>query len=493
MIVAKLLAKKLHAGAVHFSYSKLGRLAVLHRYDAVVEGGLAQITPKPDLCTTRVAARRSLFFSMVRLHKGLKLYAREKKCAWEMDDAEWQAVTEFLAIFDIAHKVATLVQTEQLMVSSLALILKEEMMSNLRGDSLTVVELNKVTKSPRLPRVKVARADLTALGEVGLKRATLEGERRYCGNTTEELTGLPVVLMDRDKLGLLLDPRTLNCAHIAHRPGLKEECLALLEEEYVRFGLRAREFKAEAEAALQAKEAARFERAGKAAAGKAAAGKAAAGKQAAVADPVVAAAAPAPARMAMAWSEDEDESECEDEGEMDAEAAAAAALETTIAELKAEFKTVFKNWRRQAGQIDWRALSEVLELGLVLPTDRELTPLDLWEADMGKVLKHVFINADKSGHLFGYLPKMATTSRGSIAQNTAVSFCERINSAANQTVTKGNTLLGPDEVNMLTVLRVNRKFMAYMRKRHPKASEQHFNMTVVSSEDNAADSDPEGE
>ena len=88
---------------------------------------------------------------------------------------------------------------------------------------------------------------------------------------------------------------------------------------------------------------------------------------------------------------------------------------------------------------------------------------------------------------------MATTSRGSIAQNTAVSFCERINSAANQTVTKGNTLLGYDEVNMLMVLRVNRKFMAYMRKRHPKASEKHFNMAVVSSEDKAADSDPEDE
>ena len=110
----------------------------------------------------------------------------------------------------------------------------------------------------------MARADLTAVGEEGLKRTTLEGERRYCGNTTEELTGLPVVLMERDKLGLLLDPRTLNCAHIAHRPGLKEECLALLEEEYVRFGLHAREFKAEAKAALQAKEAARFEHAGNA-------------------------------------------------------------------------------------------------------------------------------------------------------------------------------------------------------------------------------------
>jgi hypothetical protein len=110
----------------------------------------------------------------------------------------------------------------------------------------------------------VARADLTAVGEEGLKRATLEGERRYCGNTIEELTGLPVMLMERDKLGLLLDPRTLNCAHIAHHPGLKEECLALLEEEYVRFGLHAREFKAESKAALQAKEAARFEHAGNA-------------------------------------------------------------------------------------------------------------------------------------------------------------------------------------------------------------------------------------
>ena len=90
-------------------------------------------TRPTGLCTTRVAARRSLFFSMARLHKGLKLYAHDKKCAWEMDEAEWQAVTEFLAIFDGAHNVTTLVQTEQLMVS------------NLRSDTLTVVELGKVT------------------------------------------------------------------------------------------------------------------------------------------------------------------------------------------------------------------------------------------------------------------------------------------------------------------------------------------------------------
>jgi hypothetical protein len=42
---------------------------------------------------------------------------------------------------------------------------------------------------------------------------------------------------------------------------------------------------------------------------------------------------------------------------------------------------------------------------------------------------------------------------------------------------------------MLTVLRVNRDFMKYMRKRHPAASQQHFNMTVISADDNAADSE----
>ena len=88
---------------------------------------------------------------------------------------------------------------------------------------------------------------------------------------------------------------------------------------------------------------------------------------------------------------------------------------------------------------------------------------------------------------------LATTSRGSIAGNTAFSFCERIISAANQAVTKGNTLLGSDEANILTVLRVNRKFIAHMRKHHPEASQQHFDMAVFSAGDNAAESDSEGE
>ena len=147
-----------------------------------------------------------------------------------------------------------------------------------------------------------------------------------------------------------------------------------------------------------------------------------------------------------------------------------------------------KNFCKQAAKIKWPSLSAKLDLGLKLPADRAIEPLDLWDADMGKVIKLVFIDADPTGTVFGYLPQMATTSRGSIGAYLAASFCERINSAANQVVTKGNTLLSDAEVSMLVVLRMNRRFMAYMREHHPEVSQQHFQMTVLSMADNKDDS-----
>ena len=44
----------------------------------------------------------------------------------------------------------------------------------------------------------------------------------------------------------------------------------------------------------------------------------------------------------------------------------------------------------------------------------------------------------------------------------AESFCERVLSAGNLVVNEGNTLLANEEVEMLTILRINRKFMEYM-------------------------------
>ena len=48
-------------------------------------------------------------------------------------------------------------------------------------------------------------------------------------------------------------------------------------------------------------------------------------------------------------------------------------------------------------------------------------------------------------------------------------------------MTDGNTLLSNEEVEMLTVLRMNEDVMEYMRaRRRPKLSGQRLNETVVS-------------
>ena len=101
--------------------------------------------------------------------------------------------------------------------------------------------------------------------------------------------------------------------------------------------------------------------------------------------------------------------------------------------------------------------------------------------------------SDPTGTVFGYLPQMATTSRGSIGAYLASSVCERINSAANQILTKGNTLLSSAEVNMPVVLRMNRRFMVHMREHHPEVPQQHFHMAVLSMADNKNDSNSESD
>ena len=46
---------------------------------------------------------------------------------------------------------------------------------------------------------------------------------------------------------------------------------------------------------------------------------------------------------------------------------------------------------------------------------------------------------------------------------------------------------------MLVVLRISRRFMAYMREHHPDVSQQHYQMTVLSMADNKDGSDSESD
>ena len=52
--------------------------------------------------------------------------------------------------------------------------------------------------------------------------------------------------------------------------------------------------------------------------------------------------------------------------------------------------------------------------------------------------------------------------------NMGSSFCERMNSAAKNVMTEGRTLLSPQELEMMVVLRINRVFMEHMKLNHPE-------------------------
>ena len=138
------------------------------------------------------------------------------------------------------------------------------------------------------------------------------------------------------------------------------------------------------------------------------------------------------------------------------------------------------NYVLYCSEINWPETFPDLEL----PPDGDYDLLDdLIEADITIILD-AMIRSDPDRATFGYLPYMATGSKASCGSFLASSYAERVNSAANLILTKGNMLLADDEVDMCVVLRMNRTFMTYMRRHFGKISRQQFRMTVVSGASN---------
>ena len=81
---------------------------------------------------------------------------------------------------------------------------------------------------------------------------------------------------------------------------------------------------------------------------------------------------------------------------------------------------------------------------------------------------------DPDRKIYGYFPFMATHSRANVGALLAASFCERIISAGNIILTTQNASPGGDTIMKLSVLCVNKKFMAHMRTLFPKIHGQCF-------------------
>ena len=448
------LMAQVQALAVHFSYEKL--LEELNDFGKNIPEGIPLIRFKIDHCTTRVSARRLLIRSVLRQNKSVKLYALANKSDWALTDNQWKSLAEFYSLLAISADVATLDQTETKFTTALSVPMKMRMMEQFRADILNIVDLEEVTASPNMPRVEKSVNNLTRVGKMARFRAILESERRFCGNNSEKHNDAPVEFSVRDELSVLLDARTNNDGFLLTDSTFRHKCKGNLRDVYVEYGLRARQYHRDLEPdstiVIQDE------------------------------DSTIPTSTTA-TTVTEVWSDDSESEDDrnEDETHVDDAVISERAREASIQELRVEFESCFKRYRKRSSKIDWRINSKSLQLDLVLPEgDGRIELMDLWNVHMGKVMNEIFIKADENKELYGYLPQMATHSRGSIGAYTASSFAERINSAANLVLTNGNSLMNSEEINMLSVLRVNRGFMEYMRKKYPNVSGQHFRMTVVS-------------
>ena len=91
--------------------------------------------------------------------------------------------------------------------------------------------------------------------------------------------------------------------------------------------------------------------------------------------------------------------------------------------------------------------------------------------------------SDPDCKVYGLIPLMASSSPYQIGALNAESFCERVLRCAGHILTEGNTLLGDAKLEKLVILRMNRKFMEYMRENHKDLIKdklnQQFGMSVV--------------
>lgn len=111
-----------------------------------------------------------------------------------------------------------------------------------------------------------------------------------------------------------------------------------------------------------------------------------------------------------------------------------------------------------------------------LPAGRLNFVKDLMPLDLGVVYKRL-IKEDPDGEKFGLLPHMAMSRLGAVS---AESYCERVFSCANLVMDEKRTRLSDSSVEKAVLLRMNAKFMAYMRATYPHVLKEKFAMHVAS-------------
>jgi hypothetical protein len=356
---------------------------------------------------------------------------------------------------------------EEYYTGAFGCLIKATTMAGLRANVLHVIDLENVTKSPKLPRVARAINDLSSTGATCRLRAILEGERRWCGNTTETILDEPIVMTDRELLATLLDLRTVGAAHLTSAQ--RARAIELFEKAYVRFAGKYVEFqKAEEQKRVeQAEEQARAAMAESAGKKRAEAGPSSSTpptEKKPFLEPLVTAGI---TYGKSAWDDDSDDA---DEVTQDMMADIPPEQGYLV-----EARSAFKRWSKL--EVDWVYHFPELKKTMIEGEPFNVVD-DLMLLDMG-VLYRKFGKTDPARHVYGFIPEMAASCYGEVGALNAESYCERVLSGGNLVVTNGNTLLADEEVTMAVLLRINRRFMEHMRANHAEEAKQAFGKTIV--------------
>jgi len=447
------LVQRAHKLGAYFGYStRSEQLTAVGK----VLGDVPDISIKVDYNTTRIAAVHGLLLSEMRLNRGLRQYEIQFNPGWAFTGEDWKHACEFEAVLNCTKVTSTLAQKETGFNGAFTPLIKSLALSKLRANSINLIDMPKITKSPHVPRKEVAIEDLSQMGQTARVRATLEGERRWCGNATEELTGAHVNMGKTELLCTLLDKRTLGCHHITAEQ--RREAYQIFCDEYVKFFMQADKYHAEE---IERK---KQEREKQAAAAAAVGGIV--GEVVVMAESSDSALKSGHLFQGTAWSDDEVEAG-EEQEEVEEVAKEVVALK--------EAKKALKNWKKY--EVDWLDMYPGLKATGKRNHELDLVE-DLMNLDMGVLYTHLE-KMDTGRQLYGWIPSMACNSVGQLGALSAESYCERVLSCANNVVTKGNTLLSDEEVEMLVVLRMNRDFMAFMREHYGAEAKQTFGQTVV--------------
>mmetsp|Transcript_17236 Transcript_17236/g.53587 ORF Transcript_17236/g.53587 Transcript_17236/m.53587 type:complete len:466 (-) Transcript_17236:97-1494(-) len=392
-----------------------------------------------DLNTTRVASRLMLLNSVVRMERPLATHMSQfdqvKDTCPQLSDEQRQTARGFEAVLNQTKHLTTLAQKEKMCVGPHVPLVLLKLEAALKSNQLAIIKRDKVSagSSVEHAREMCDVADMTPLGKECLKRALVEFQRRFCGKDIEEpVSDARITITPREQLATVLDVRTKGCSHFSVSE--RKAARALLINEMIKFEKQVDRFNAEAAAA------------------------AAAPLPAAAAFPAAASVPLTPTRGAphaleSSWTPLA-------QAQLSDEQTNHAALEHALRE---RVTTQADAWLRT--QINLAVEFPGCEISRRPDVVDDLVGLPLGRFYRGKLLNNGTIDKHPT---FGYIPLMASRSWGQVGSLMAESFCERMLSCANTVLTDGNSLLGHEELERLVILRMNKRFMCYMRRTYPE-------------------------